>query len=146
MDSAGQELLSAALRHVRDAEHLASAGTHESLDQAFHLAGFGPECARKAVLSARTYDRAIGHGVTRASEKALQFALAADPAAHRYDLADWATHNPALAGWTEQSRYRGTGTHSVTAVQPLLREARSIVDRITFALWADGRLPGGFSW
>ncbi len=131
---------------MRDAEHLASAGIHVSLDQAFHLAGFGPECARKATLSEHTFDRAIGHGVTLASERALQFALAADPAAHRYDLADWAARHPRLCGWTEQARYEATGTRSAGEVRLLLVEARSILDRITFALWADGRVPGGFSW
>lgn len=41
------DLLSAALRHVRDAETLAtSADDARSLDQAFHLAGYGPECER----------------------------------------------------------------------------------------------------
>ncbi|MBM4060397.1 MAG: hypothetical protein FJ265_04755 [Planctomycetes bacterium] len=146
MNQVGQGLLSAALRHIRDAEHLAAQGAHESLDQAFHLAGYGPECARKAVLSDRTFDRAIGHGVQRAAELALRFALAADPAARRYDLEDWSSAYPELANWSEQSRYERTGTRAVTVVNPLLAEARSITDRITYSLWADGRLAGGFSW
>jgi hypothetical protein len=146
LEPADEDLLSAALRHVRDAEHLASPGPGQSVDQAFHLAGFGPECARKAALSKRTYDQAIGHGVTQWSERALSFALAADPAAHRYDLADWAKDYPALKAWTEQSRYKRTGACTVQVVATLLHEARSLVDRIVFALWADGKVPGGFAW
>lgn len=37
-------LISAALRHVRDAEQLLTS----SPDQAWHLADFGPECIRKS--------------------------------------------------------------------------------------------------
>jgi len=56
-------LVSAALRHVDDAQALLAV----SPVQAFHLAGFGPECARKAALtvpgaSQGTMDKAIGHG------------------------------------------------------------------------------------
>ena len=67
------DLLSAAIRHVRDAELLAStAGPNRSLDQAFHLAGFAPECARKATLPRSTFDKSIGHGTTAASELSLE--------------------------------------------------------------------------
>ena len=37
-------LLSAARRHITDAEHLLEPGLHQSQDQAWHLAGFAPEC------------------------------------------------------------------------------------------------------
>jgi hypothetical protein len=79
LDKHAVDLLSAALRHVRDAEHLATPNhSGYSPDQAHHLAGFGPECAQKATL------------------------------------------------------------------QAIVREARDLVDRITAALWADGRLPDTF--
>ena len=45
-DMLGADLVSAALRHARDAEWLA----HRSPDQAYHLAGYAPECARKATV------------------------------------------------------------------------------------------------
>lgn len=138
--------LSAALRHLRDAEHLADASLGSaSLDQAFHLVGFAPECARKAALSSSTYDRPMGHG-GRASEAALGLALALDARAHRYDLTDWAARYPALAKWTEGARYEATGTRGQAEVRALLDEAREIVVRIAFALWADGRVPEGFAW
>lgn len=134
------DLLSAALRHVRDAQYLAGS----SPDQAFHLAGFGPECARKATLPKATYDKAIGHGVGGTSELALGVALSLDARAHRYGLVGWATRYPALAAWTEMARYDKTGDHEEVA--RLLQEAREVVDRIAFARWADGLVPSEFAW
>jgi len=72
--SKGQNaLVSAALRHVGDAAALLG----ESPAQAFYLAGYGPECARKACL-ARWSDqeedarnRAIGHRYDDPAETAL---------------------------------------------------------------------------
>src|SRR5689334_9632843 len=102
------ELLSAAIRHLRDAQLLASiAPPDRSLDQAFHLAGFAPECARKATLSRPMFDRAIGHGTTEASELALEWALAHDPRARRYgiDMDEWSARYPELKVWNEGVRY-----------------------------------------
>ena len=62
LDKHAVDLLSAALRHVRDAEHLATPNhSGHSPDQAYHLAGFGPECARKATLYHRLFDKPLGH-------------------------------------------------------------------------------------
>ncbi len=44
------DFVSAALRHTRDAEHLVAHGEHASRDQAWHLAGFAHECARKSLI------------------------------------------------------------------------------------------------
>lgn len=138
--------LSAALRHMRDAEHLADAARGPiSIDQAYHLAGFAPECARKAALSSAVYDKPMGHG-GRASEAVLGMALALDARAHRYDLASWQARYPALARWSERARYEQTGTYRPEETDGLLREAREIVDRIAFALWADGSVPESFAW
>jgi hypothetical protein len=140
-------MLSAALRHVRDAEHLmAGDPLTRSPDQAFHLAGFGPECARKATLPRSTYDQAIGHGVTHASELALQFALVTDPVARRYDILEWKDRYPELSRWHERARYDQTGTHPDGEARAIVAEAREIVDRLAFALWADGHVPAGFVW
>lgn len=137
-------LVSAALRHVRDAEFLLDQ-THGrvSPDQAFHLAGFGPECARKATLTVDWFDKAIGHRMDEKIEDLLTTALALDPVAARYDTHSWSERHPALAGWTEQSRYDRTGTRSQATAEALVSEARQIVDGLTLALWMDGRLPGG---
>jgi hypothetical protein len=116
------------------------------LDQAYHLAGFGPECARKAVLSKSTFDLAIGHGVGESAEVGLRAALALDPGAHRYRVTHWAKRFPALARWTEQARYEETGSRKPDEVAALLVESRSVVDAIVFSLWADGRLSRDFTW
>jgi len=139
------DLLSAALRHCRDAEHLlGSSHTSSSPDQAFHLAGFGPECARKAVLSRGTFDKALGHAL--APEAALGGALALDPAAHRYRITRWEMRHPALANWTEQARYEKTGQRDAAEASSTVSAARAIFDDIVLALWADGRIPRSFTW
>lgn len=144
---ARSDLLSAAIRHLRDAEHLAFVPSPDrSLDQAFHLAGFAPECARKATLPRSTFDKAIGHGTTDASELALEWALAHDPRAHRYriDLAEWSARYPGLSSWNEGVRYDRTGARRPDEVTALLTEVRTIVGAIVAALWVDGALDAGF--
>ncbi len=54
------DLLSAARRHIADAEHLLAHGAHRSEDQAWHLAGFGPESVRKACLEGRDARSRLG--------------------------------------------------------------------------------------
>jgi hypothetical protein len=140
------ELLSAALRHLRDAEHLASQGPERSLDQAYHLAGFAPECARKAALPRATFDKAIGHGLKGSSELAFQIALALDPGAHRYDISEWAARLPKFAAWSEECRYDTTGTRNETEVHELLSEVRPVVEALAYTLWADGMVSEAFAW
>lgn len=135
-------MVSAALRHARDAEVLATNGSPgRSLDQAYHLAGFGPECARKATLALRTLDKTIGHRFDDGADDVLDLAEALDPLCHRYRPRDWTTRWPSLAGWSEQVRYDRTGTHDEAKVLRLVGEARDAVDAVVLALWADGRLP-----
>lgn len=158
------DLVCVALRHIRDAEYLANLdGRHPphadgspaytSLDQAYHLAGFGPECIRKAVLSIRDFDKEIGHRfnepaaapVTTTNEDVIDVIIAMDPGAHRYYPVDapWASRYPALRAWTEEARYRRTGTYAndPARVRALLVEAREAIDEVVLSLWLDGRLP-----
>jgi hypothetical protein len=136
-------LVSAALRHARDAEHLAdTTSPYQSLDQAFHLAGFGPECARKATLSSRWSDKPLGHELGKKGDRVLDFVLGLDPAARRYNPLDWASRYPALHKWDPECRYETTGHRSAKA-DATVAEARRAVDEIVSALWADGRLPDG---
>jgi hypothetical protein len=137
-------LLSAALRHTQDAEHLATPNRpYTSFDQAFHLAGFGPECARKSTLSQRWSDKPLGHALGRPADAILEFALALDPIAARYSPHDWSARYPALSAWDPQCRYEETGRRAPPEVERLVLEARRSVDEIVAALWADGRLPDG---
>lgn len=139
MNRRRSDLISAALRHVRDAEDLLS----HSPDQAFHLAGFGPECARKATLMSDWFDKAIGHGMSGSVDQLLEVASSLDSDASRYRISGWADRYNALKKWTEQARYERTGTRSREVARGLLDEAREIVEDLTLALWADGLLPEG---
>ncbi len=135
-------LVSAALRHVDDATALLAS----SPVQAFHLAGFGPECARKAALtvpeaSQIALDKAIGHGFHDVTELALAIAINLDPLASRYELTDWQTRFPAMVKWNEQARYEASDGRSRREAEVVLREAADAVSDVVAALWADGRLP-----
>jgi hypothetical protein len=136
-------LVSAALRHVRDAAHLVSQGPQASPDQAYHLAGFGPECARKATFLDRWLDKALGHDFTDSGEEVLDFATALDPVALRYQPLGFKARYPALASWDPGVRYEKTGTRKAQEVTQACEEARAAVDAIVIGLWLDGRWPDG---
>lgn len=129
-------LLSAALRHTRDAEALLSS----SPDQAWHLAGFGPECARKAALSERWADKAVGHQLGALAQGVLETAIAMDAHAARYRLDGWVSRWPALAQWSPESRYRKTGSTPKASAEALTAAAREAVGGLVAELWADGAL------
>ncbi len=133
-------LVSAALRHMRDAEHLAGAGDHRSLDQARHLAGYGPECARKACFAERWADKAIGHRLDEIGDEVVEFVVGLDIRANRYHVADWMRTYATLRDWTTAWRYDATGTAEQGDVQRLLETARQAVDGLVYQLWLDGRL------
>lgn len=140
------DALSAALRHVRDAElMLARPEPERSLEGAWHLAGFGPECARKAMLDDASLDRAIGHGIAEASELALEFAIAVDPRARRYGADAFVERFPVLGFWDVSHRYIATGVASSGPVEELVATARRVVDTTVLEIWADGRIRGDFS-
>lgn len=154
-------LLSAALRHLHDARQFAagclcpadgvatsqpSAIQHQSLDQAEHLIGFAPECARKACLSERWLDKSLGHDLSTAADDLLHLALSLDAYAVRYPIRDWPTRFPELASWTPNVRYKPTtrDTQQVALlkdrVDTLLREAATAVEEVLLSLYVDGRL------
>jgi hypothetical protein len=140
---ARDELLSAALRHARDAEHLLDASDNQSVDQAYHLSGFAAECARKACLADPWGNKAIGHDLGSNSDTVLATLLSQDVFAARYDLEGWEGRFPGLSRWNVGSRYRPTAHGSarlqaVVDAQTVVQEARSIVDRLALALYADG--------
>ena len=104
LQPAAFDLVSAALRHARDAEWLASkANPNRSPDQAYHLAGYGPECARKATVRAPWLYRTIGHRFDPASETVLDVAVALDPLALRYEPRSWAFDRSVTGSTTSRS-------------------------------------------
>jgi hypothetical protein len=136
-------LLSAGMRHARDAEHLFdTANPRRSIDQAYHLAGFGPECTRKAIFSDRWFDKVIGHQLGDRADFTIEIVISLDPFTARYQPRDWASRFPALSEWNENCRYEKTGRRTENEVNSVLQEARAVVDELVLALWMDGRIDG----
>jgi hypothetical protein len=141
-----QDFASAALRHVRDAEHLLNAGADSSRDQAWHLAGFAHECARKACISGGWVPKMLGHDFSDANERVVELAISLDPRAGRFPIRQWAARYPAIASWGVHHRYERTGTADVVPernVDELVQQGRHAVDACVFALFLDGSLDRG---
>jgi hypothetical protein len=134
------DLISAALRHVRDADDLLRA----SPDQSWHLAGFGPECARKACLQEKWLDHALGHDLAEWSDEVLDLALALDTQAGRYEVRDLASRFPVLASWRVKSRYDRTGTRTEPQARALVEQAADLTYELAAELWMDGII--GEAW
>lgn len=135
-------LVSAALRHVADAAAL----EHDSPVQAFYLAGYGPECARKASL-ARWEDReedvrnrAIGHRFEAPAETTLAWFCDLDPLASRYTLRNWHARHPVLREWKEEVRYGRSDSLTAAKVRRMCDSAEALTYGAVASLWADGRL------
>jgi hypothetical protein len=84
----------------------------------------------------------LGHELGGSADPTLEFALALDPIARRYDSLNWSVKYPALAKWNPQCRYEKTGHRKKADIGAVVKEARSAVTGIVAALWADGRLEG----
>lgn len=132
-------LLSAGLRHVRDSEALLDETAHSSVDQAWHLVGFGPECIRKACLAEDWADKPLGHDLGAAAALLLDFAVALDPTAWRLGLVQAGPVDP-LAGWGPEVRYARTGTAIESDTRKAVVAAREFVDLAVVTLWSSGLL------
>ena len=130
--------VSAALRHLRDAEALLV----PSPDQAWHVVGFAPECIRKACLRDRMFDKVLGHDWTPASEAMLEVAVSLDAPASRFQLSGWAATEPSLLAWAPGHRYDRTGKHAAGA-RELVAACGRLVRRVWADLWMDGALIDG---
>lgn len=144
VDDPDPDFASAALRHIRDAEHLVASEEHRSLDQAWHLSGFAHECARKAFLDNGWVPKLLGHDFTQANEEVLDIAIALDPRAGRYPMLAWPTRYASIERWHPNHRYERTGTAEMKVhgrnVAALVEEGRSAVDECLLLLFLDGRL------
>lgn len=143
LPAAQVNFVSAALRHIQDASQLVSS----SPVQAFYLAGYGPECVRKAALTfpdekvQEQIQFAIGHGFKKHAETALSIAMDVDPMASRYGLSRWGTRQNILQEWNERCRYGRCDSIRVSKARKLIEKAEPVVTDVVLALWADGRLP-----
>ncbi len=138
-----EDFASAAFRHARDAESLLGPGPMSSRDQAWHLAGFAHECARKACLREAWVPKALGHSLAEASELIVDLALDLDPGAGRFPVRAWNARHPAVTAWSPEHRYERTGASATRDVAGLVASARRAVDEVAVALWLNGRLPTG---
>lgn len=128
--------MSAALRHVRDADRL----LETSPDQSWHLAGFGPECARKACLEEAWLNLVLSHDLGERSDHILEFALALDVQANRYEVRNLERRFPDLKTWKVSSRYKRTGTYSTNEAEALVQQAATLTYELAAELWMDGRI------
>lgn len=130
-------LVSAALRHMRDAEQLLT----NSPDQAWHLAGFGPECMRKAVLTLHWAGKVLGHSIDGNDGALIDLLCDLDPHARRHQSIASIQPTATLAQWGVNHRYEATGTRSEATARPLVEHCRAQVDSRLAELWASGILP-----
>ena len=137
------DFASAAARHLRDAEHLASEGPHRSPDQAWHLVGYVLECSRKACVASGWIPKLLGHDFTDGSEVVVEVAIALDPRASRMPVRGWNARYPEVGAWRPDHRYDRTGTLEATPARDLtslLGVARAAVDDVTVALLLEGEV------
>jgi hypothetical protein len=138
-----QDFASAALRHMRDAEHLLRPASYISRDQAWHLAGFAHECARKACVQDAWVPKMLGHDFSDASTTVLDLAISLDPRAGRFPVLGWARKFPAIDTWRPEHRYERTRTVDQVPgrdVNAIVSQGRCAVDDCIVALFLDGAL------
>ena len=110
------------------------------MDQAFHLAGFAPECLRKAILATSWVFKPLGHAIGDDADDIVELFAHLEPAVLRYELLGWESRFPELSRWRPEVRYEATGTRTEQQTMALVTEARSLTVDLLSALWADGRL------
>lgn len=123
-------LLSAGLRHQEDAQALLVT----SPDQSWHLAGFAPECARKACVTIEPLRKALGHEQGADADALLEIAFALDGRARRLPVTRGAPAGTPLARWRPDHRYDATGSHAPDA-PALVRQTSGLLDSLLAALW-----------
>lgn len=136
------DFASAALRHIRDAEHLLADGANASRDQAWHLAGFAHECARKACIRGSWVPKLLGHDFSGADERVVDIAVALDSRGGRLPVQRWTETFPAVVDWSPEHRYERTGSAGAAGrdIAALVAQGRNAVDSCILALFLDGSL------
>jgi hypothetical protein len=124
-------LRSAAARHLADADGHFQNG---NLEQAAHLAGFAPECARKAMLDHRWHKR-LGH---RMDGPVLELLASLEPRSVCETPLDRDGERE-LRAWTPEVRYAGSGTLRREAVAELVATAKRVAVHYLAQGWALGR-------
>ncbi len=126
-----EALRSAAARHLADASAMVAVG---NWDQAQHLVGFAPECARKAALESR-WHKLLGHILVGGA--VLNTIEALEPTALCVQIPERARN--ALGGWEPECRYQATGTATENQVRERVDAADLSTRNALAVAWVVGR-------
>lgn len=127
-------MIDAALRHLRGARAALASGDYE---QAAHLVGFAPECARKAAIAEPDLWKKLGHDFSAHPFLNALSALRPEGLRLRVDRLD--SEFPVLRAWDPQIRYLKDGQISKYEAEDLERAAAEATARLVFAMTLEGR-------
>ena len=126
------DMLSAAFRHLECAQNLLAT----SPDEAWYLAGYVPECTRKAVISSGEFLKIIGHDP---GSRILNFVIAGDVEAHRAGVDQWSM-SESWGKWSPEHRYDRTSEARKVTAATLVAEAENRLWNVVVSAWTDGRI------
>lgn len=126
--SSTDDMASAAWRHL----HAAKALIADWPDEAWYIAGYGPECARKASLTDERLWRLMGHEAGDAA--LLGWLLSLD--ARAVQVPETAT------GWRPDVRYARTNTRTLAQAEAMVVDCWRDAGPILAGLWARGAWSG----
>lgn len=130
-----EDMIDAGLRHLGTATRCLE---HADWEQVAHLAGFGPECLRKAaMLAPPAVNREFGHKL--GMHEMLDALSALRPHGLRLRADRLQTTWPALEDWDPQARYAADGTVSADQAKELHTDAAAAVRGLLFAMVLDER-------
>lgn len=115
---------------------------YHSFDQVWHLAGFGPECARKARFPEAQWRKLLGHELGHVSDAILDWIEAIATEAARADLRRLVDGHLELARWKPDHRYQKSGTTTQAQARKIYDQAEQVTDRLLASLWVDGHIEG----
>lgn len=126
-----EALRSAAARHLGDASAMLRAG---NWDQAEHLVGFAPECARKAALDSH-WHRLLGHVLVVGP--VLEALEALESMASCVRIPERALE--ALRSWKPECRYQATGIATEGSTRDRVAAADLATTNVLAAAWVVGQ-------
>jgi HEPN domain-containing protein len=132
-----EKYLSAASKHLHDAELLVAAGRP---DNAAYLSGYVAECALKGLLHAQHgfSGRGFGHDLPALSRAATSFAVALSPVVKRYIPPAGPDAASLLSAWAPDMRYQADQTIPEPTARMWLRAANSFHREIIVPMRLDG--------
>jgi hypothetical protein len=126
-----EALRSAAARHLGDASAMVAAG---NWDQAEHLIGFAPECARKAALE-NHWHKLLGHVLVVGT--VLDIVESLEPMGTCVRIPEQALEE--LRSWKPECRYQVTGTATESLARRRVAAANLATTNALAAAWVVGQ-------